>query len=67
VPVNEHLATARVDDAADDIDQRGLAGAVRAEQPEDLTLVDLEINVLEFRPFIVITVRMRPRIRWISS
>ncbi len=47
VAVDEHLTTAGVDDAADDIDQRGLAGTVRAEQPEDLALVDLEVNVLE--------------------
>ena len=36
-----------VDDAADDVDQRRLAGAVRAEQREDLAAADLEIDVLE--------------------
>ena len=36
-----------VDDAADDVDQRRLAGAVRPEQREDLAAADLEIDVLE--------------------
>ena len=35
------------DDAADDVDQRGLAGAVRPEQREDLAAADLEVDVLE--------------------
>jgi hypothetical protein len=34
-------------DAADDVDQRGLARAVRTEQGEDLAAADLEIDVLE--------------------
>ena len=34
-------------DAADESDQRGLAGAVRAEQREDLALADIEVDELE--------------------
>ena len=34
-------------DPADDADQRGLAGAVRPEQRENLALVDVEIDALE--------------------
>jgi len=47
VPVDAHLARARRDDAADDVDQRGLAGAVRAEQREDLAALDLEVDALQ--------------------
>ena len=36
-----------VDDAADDADQRRLAGAVRAEQREDLAAADLEVDALQ--------------------
>ena len=36
-----------VDDAADDVDQRRLAGAVRPEQREDLAAADVEVDVLE--------------------
>jgi hypothetical protein len=35
------------DDAADDVDQRRLAGTVRAEQGEDLSLPDLQIDALQ--------------------
>ena len=35
-----------VDDAADDADERGLAGAVGAEQREDLAALDIEVTVL---------------------
>ncbi len=35
------------DDAADDADQRGLAGAVGTQQREDLALADLEVDALE--------------------
>ena len=38
-------ARARVDDAADDADQRRLAGAVRAEQREDLATPDRQVDV----------------------
>src|SRR5205823_1710316 len=40
-------ATARVDDAADDADQRRLAGAVGPKQREDLALSDLQADVLQ--------------------
>ena len=36
-----------VDDAADDADQRGLAGAVGPEQREDLAAPDVEVDVLQ--------------------
>ena len=47
VPVGEHGAGAGVDDAADDADQRGLAGAVGSEQGKDLAATDVEVDLLE--------------------
>ena len=47
VPVGRDLAGGRVDDAADDVDQRRLAGAVRPEQREDLAAADLEVDAFE--------------------
>src|SRR5690606_24038298 len=44
VAVDEDAARAGVDDAADHADQRGLAGAVGAEQREDLAAADLEVD-----------------------
>ena len=40
VPVDAHRPRGGVHDAADDADERGLAGPVRAEEREDLALVD---------------------------
>src|SRR5690606_32990668 len=40
-------AGGRVDEAADDADQRRLAGAVRAEQGEDLAAIDVEVDALQ--------------------
>src|SRR6266568_3778552 len=45
--VNQDGAARRIDDAADDVDQRGLAGAVRPQQREDFTTPDLQIDALE--------------------
>src|SRR5262249_41169139 len=42
-------AARRRDDAADDVDQSRLAGPVRAEEREDLALLDLEVHVAERR------------------
>ena len=47
VAVDGDRARARRDDAADDADQRRLAGAVGAEQSEDLALLDLEVDRLQ--------------------
>jgi hypothetical protein len=46
VPVGAHDAGGRIDDAADDADERCLAGTVRAEQREDLATLDVEIDPL---------------------
>src|SRR5690606_9048188 len=46
---DQYLAVARIDDAADDADQGGLAGAVGAEQGEDLAALDVEVDGLERR------------------
>ncbi len=46
-PSADHLARGRGDDAADDVDQRGLARAVRAQQGEDLALVDIQCGALQ--------------------
>src|SRR3546814_1856306 len=47
VPVDQDLALGRIDDAADDADQGRLAGAVGAEQGENLAAADLRIDVLQ--------------------
>ena len=41
------LAGARLDDAADDVDQRRLAGAVRPEQRENLAAADVQVDALQ--------------------
>src|SRR5579862_9303373 len=45
--VGDDPSAARRHDAADDVDQRGLAGAVRSQEREDLAPVDLEVDGLE--------------------
>ena len=45
--VDRDPAFAQIGDAADDADQRGLAGAVRAEQRKDLAAVDIEIDAVQ--------------------
>jgi hypothetical protein len=52
VAVGDHRA-AGVDDAADDADQRGLAGAVGAEQREDLAALDVEVDALQRDRFLM--------------
>src|ERR1700733_11629781 len=47
VAADRDVAGAQIIDAANDADQRGLAGAVRSEQREDLALLDLQIDVLQ--------------------
>ena len=47
-------AARRVDDAADDADQRRLAGAVRAQQGENFTFVDAKIDAFQRLKAIVI-------------
>ncbi len=47
VAVDQHRAGTRRDDAADDVDQRRLAGPVRAEQREDLATLDGEVDVTQ--------------------
>ncbi|MCY1538328.1 hypothetical protein D9M68_738630 [compost metagenome] len=43
----QHPAPGRIDDAADDADQRRLARAVRSEQGEDFAALDIQVHVLE--------------------
>jgi hypothetical protein len=45
VPVDHDGAGRGVDDAADDVDERGLAGAVRAEQRENLAAADIKLEM----------------------
>ena len=47
VTVDGDLAGTWGHDPANDVDQRGLAGAVRPEQSEDLAFLDVEIDILE--------------------
>ena len=42
-----HFAIGEVHNATDNADQCGLAGAVRAEQGEDLSPLDVEVDVVE--------------------
>ena len=37
----------RADESGEAVDERGLAGAVRADQPDDLALVDVEIDLVD--------------------
>ena len=46
-PVEDHRALVGLDHPADGLQQRRLAGAVGAEQRDDLALVDLEVDVEE--------------------
>ena len=45
--VDRHRARRGIDDAADDGDERRLAGAVGAEQREDLAAADVEVDILQ--------------------
>ena len=49
VASHQHPAFARIDDAADDADQGGLARAVGAEQGEDLALANVQVDALQGR------------------
>jgi hypothetical protein len=45
--VDQDRAGRRIDDAADDVDQRGLAGAIWPQQREDLATPYLKVDALE--------------------
>ena len=45
--IDGDAAGAEVGDAADDADQRGLAGAVRPQQRKNLAAADLQIDVVQ--------------------
>ncbi len=45
--IDGHLAGRGIDDAADDADQRRLAGPVRAEQRKDFAALDVEVDGFE--------------------
>src|SRR5439155_15013382 len=47
VAADRHAARGRRDDAADDVDERGLAGAVRPEQREYFAVPDFQVDALE--------------------
>jgi hypothetical protein len=47
MPVDGHAARRRVDDPADDADQRRLAGAVGAEQRENLAAAYVQVDALQ--------------------
>src|SRR5213592_2172587 len=47
MPAHGDAALAQIGDAADDADQRGLAGAVWAEQREYLTALNVEIDAVQ--------------------
>jgi hypothetical protein len=47
VAVDGDRAGAGIDDAADDVDQRRLAGPVGPEQGEDLAAANVQVDALE--------------------
>jgi hypothetical protein len=47
VTAGHNDARCRVDDPADDVDQRRLSGAVRTQQGENLSTTDVQVDVLE--------------------
>src|SRR5690606_32726367 len=49
VAIDQHPPSARIDDAADDADQGGLAGTVGPKQSEDLPPADLQIDGFQRR------------------
>ena len=60
-PVEDDRALVGLDHPADGLEQRRLAGAVRAEQRDDLALVDLEVDVEQHLHAAVADVRGRAR------
>ena len=47
VAVDAHLARRRTLEAADDVEQRRLAAAGRAEQADELAVADVQVDVVE--------------------
>ena len=47
MPVGRHRARTGLDDAANNVDQRGLAGAVGAEKRKDFAASDVQIDRFE--------------------
>ena len=47
VAIDRYAALARIGDAADDADQRGLAGAVRSQQRKNLAALDVKIDIVQ--------------------
>ena len=54
--VEHHRAVRRLDESADRLQQRRLAGAVRPEQRDDLTFVDFEVDVEQHLHAVVVHV-----------
>jgi len=46
MPADKHRPLARIDETADDGDQRGLSGAIRPEKGKDFALSDIEADTL---------------------
>ena len=46
-PKTRDVARRLLDERGDDADRRGLAGAVRAEQREEIALLDVEVDAPE--------------------
>jgi len=47
IAADDDAAFAEIGNAADDADQRGLAGAVRPEQRKDLAAVDFQVDIVK--------------------
>jgi hypothetical protein len=58
---DEHLALRHPQEVAHGADQRGLAGAVGTQEPEEGARVDLEVEVLERERPVVVTLGEAPQ------
>ena len=54
------LAAGGIDDAGEQLERRGLAGAVRAEEGDELALLDVEIDAADGLDLAVLAVERAP-------
>jgi hypothetical protein len=51
--IHEDVAAVRADQPDDDVERSSLAGAVRAQQPDHLSLLDRERDMIDDAPSVV--------------
>ena len=64
---HERLARGHADQVADRRDERGLAGAVGAEQPEELPVADDEVDAVERQEGVVVALRETAQLERVGS